>query len=63
MMDAIIVAAIIAVAAGYLVRRFMKKGASGGCGCGSDCGGCSSSGGSISKDTNSSCGCSSHKEQ
>jgi hypothetical protein len=63
MMDAIIVAAIIAVAAGYLVRRFMKKGASGGCGCGSDCGGCSSSGGSSSKDTKSSCGCSSHKEQ
>ncbi|KAF1073384.1 FeoB-associated Cys-rich membrane protein [Halodesulfovibrio sp. MK-HDV] len=63
MMDAIIVAAIIAVAAGYLIRRFMKKGASGGCGCGSDCGGCSSSNGSISKDIKSSCDCSSHKEQ
>jgi len=63
MLDAVIVAAIIAVAAGYLVRRFMKKGASGGCGCGSDCGGCSSAGGSISQDPKTGCNCSSHKEQ
>ncbi|MCG8533281.1 MAG: FeoB-associated Cys-rich membrane protein [Desulfovibrionales bacterium] len=52
-MDTIIVAVIIAVAAGYLIRRYMKKGVSGGCGCGSDCSGCSSS-----KDKNSGCGCS-----
>ncbi|MEZ0576790.1 FeoB-associated Cys-rich membrane protein [Halodesulfovibrio aestuarii] len=62
MTDAIIVAAIIAVAAGYLVRRFIKKGASGGCGCGSDCGGCSSAGGKSSQDVKSGCSCSSHKE-
>lgn len=61
MSDAIIVAAIIAVAAGYLVRRFFKKGASGGCGCGSSCGGCGSASGSTSQDTTSCC-CSSHKE-
>lgn len=54
MTDTIIVAVIIAVAAGYLVRRFIKNRGSGGCGCGSDCGGCSSA----SKKNNSGCGCS-----
>jgi len=63
MADALIVAVIIAAAAGYLVRRFLKKGASGGCGCGSDCGGCSSNSGMPLHDAQSGCGCSSTNGQ
>ena len=60
MADTIIVAVIIAVAAGYLLRRFMKKG--GGCGCGSDCGGCSSTKDLSAQPKNTGCNCSSqHK--
>ncbi|OBQ46450.1 FeoB-associated Cys-rich membrane protein [Halodesulfovibrio spirochaetisodalis] len=62
MSDAVIVAVIIAVAAGYLVRRFMKKGSSGGCGCGSSCGGCGSSDTTSAHKGSAGCGCSSHKE-
>lgn len=62
MLDAIIVTVIIAVAAGYLVRRFMKKGASGGCGCGSECGGCNATKDLSAKPKDTGCNCSSqHK--
>lgn len=42
-MQDLLVIGIIAVAAVYLVRRHIKKSRSGqaGCGCGSDCAGCS----------------------
>ena len=50
-MDKLIVFLIIAVAAGFVIRRFFFK-KSGGCGCG--CSGCGS-GGSISKATGACC--------